>query len=378
MTPLRRVCDPIWLPKTHRWQLRYQQQGARRCEYFSVRAFGSREAAKQAARHRQAALSLTSKPTLTPGCTFNALADLWLAEHKQVQNPAEYRTRLAHARACLGPKPVRSISEADISALFAHLMGESPDSEVSADGAEVKRRPLAPKTARHVLACVRAVFELGIKRALIQENPAASVHIDVEHRTCDLFGDDEIATMLEAARGTWLELALRLVHDTALRPGELCALRWDDIRHSKIHIHRAIGNRKRPKTKAGRRPLVVSPPTADLLARARQESRSAWVFPSPSDPAEPLDVRYLDKAWTALLATAGIRHRRFYDMRHTTISVAMATIGNQSNGQRLNLADIAEFAGHSQAGTTLQMYTHALGSAEAVARGLAALRNARN
>jgi hypothetical protein len=52
----------------------------------------------------------------------------------------------------------------------------------------------------------------------------------------------------------------------------------------------------------------------------------------------------------------------------------MSGVGSTPTGQRINPADVSKFAGHKRPETTVAMYMHALGSADAVAEVLSVAR----
>lgn len=354
------VSSPIWLAASNRWQIRLQTHGQRHVEYFSFKQYGTKSNALYAAKRRLLELAqrdLRGLP-LPPGAlTFDQVCELWLDEHRHVQNPDEYRNRLRHIRDHLGALTVASLTPADVSLCISAL-----------------QKQLAPKTMKHVFSCFKSVLNLAQDRGYVARNVAAKFTIRADPRPYDLFTNDELARLVAHVRGTWLELAVRMLVDTGMRPGELCALSWDDLSGESVHIRRSRKTLTQTKTEAGARWVAVSSHTASLIASTFRQSSSPWLFPSHTDQNQPLCLQSFERAWTRALRRAQIRHRRAYDLRHTTLSVAMSGVGATPTGQRINPADVSKFAGHKRPETTVAMYMHALGSADAVAEVLSIAR----
>jgi integrase len=101
--------------------------------------------------------------------------------------------------------------------------------------------------------------------------------------------EEEVAALLNAYRvaedasdaseQVWWALARRVTAfalGTALRRGEILALRWQDVQmfERRIHVRRALvrGELGEPKSKAGRRTIGYGPRTADVLDEQFRES----------------------------------------------------------------------------------------------------------
>ncbi|ETA00428.1 site-specific recombinase XerD [Frankia casuarinae] len=117
----------------------------------------------------------------------------------------------------------------------------------------------------------------------------------------------------------------------------------------------------RPKSRAGRRTIVIPPNLAASLrahrAAQRAEQQAAggeWanehdlVFVQPN--GRPLDPRADHRAWQDLLSQAGVRAARLHDARHTMASLLLA--------QKVHPRVVMEIMGHSQISLTLGTYSH--------------------
>ena len=82
------------------------------------------------------------------------------------------------------------------------------------------------------------------------------------------------------------------------------------------------------------------------IVRHRTRAREALLFPSPSDPDQPVCIR---SAWEAAVQRAGLNDFRFHDIRHTTASYL--TMDGTST------REVAEILGHKSLQTT-KRYSH--------------------
>lgn len=102
--------------------------------------------------------------------------------------------------------------------------------------------------------------------------------------------EEEVAALLnayriaeeaaEVAEREWWALARRLTAfalGTALRRGEILALRWSDVEmlDRRLHVRRSFvrGEMGEPKSRAGRRTIGYGPRTSDVLDEQFQASR---------------------------------------------------------------------------------------------------------
>jgi integrase len=147
---------------------------------------------------------------------------------------------------------------------------------------------------------------------------------------------------------------------TAMRRGELLALRWKDIHllDSHITVREALvkGRFTTPKSRSSRRLLELGPKTRDLLSghwqRTTFRGDEELVFCHP-EKGTPLDPSKLARVYLRpALQHAGITKpiRPFHDLRHTALTHEAAA-GNP-------MAYIQQKAGHSQAAIT-ERYIHA-------------------
>jgi integrase len=160
----------------------------------------------------------------------------------------------------------------------------------------------AGETADRTLQRIKAVFRYAVTHERIESNPMLDLKPGellkpraVQHRLALADKDvPEFLTRLETYEGDpTTKAALRLLMLTALRPGELRGMRWDEVDSAAAEV-RIPGERMKMRA-----PHVVplSSQAATLLERQRMLSGGReLVFPSPSSPRSPLSENTLNSA----------------------------------------------------------------------------------
>ncbi|MDQ6758309.1 MAG: site-specific integrase, partial [Acidobacteriota bacterium] len=226
---------------------------------------------------------------------------------------------------------------------------------------------LAPKTVCHIMECLRGALDRAVVRGVVPFNPARAIKPPEVSPTSDIYNRHEVAALVSHATGTWMHPAVLLLADCAMRPGEICALRWDDLTAdwSAVLVRRSRNNAKgTTKTPAGCRDLALTARVRTGLKQWRTRCHSTdWIFPALNGEPKPLCVQTLDEHFSHLVRRAGVRRRRPYDLRHTSVTVAVTNAARAG----VNLKDVARWAGHKHISTTLEIYTAAIGNTNAMA-----------
>lgn len=146
---------------------------------------------------------------------------------------------------------------------------------------------------------------------------------------------------------------------TGLRPGELCALRWEDYEQSKgtIRVSRTLGDSGDvvavgdPKMDAGKRVIILPQSTAAVMAERLKKKYSPWIFPSPDDPENPVSKSSAYHRHKYFLRAAGLPDIRFHDLRHTFAAMA------PEHG--MDIKTLSAIIGHASFSTTVHInYSH--------------------
>jgi integrase len=232
-----------------------------------------------------------------------------------------------------------------LDAVKPSLIAEKRDLLLSESNDYGRRR--STTTAVRYLSSLSHLFTIAIKEwEWLSENP---IHKISKPRLANgrvrFLNDDERIRLLEACRQSRckvLYLAVILALSTGMRYGEILNLTRADV-----DIENGVITLKETKNGEVRSlPLVGQPLELLKLHVASINKPSALIFPSPSSPTKPIDIR---SAWEKALQNAHITNFRFHDLRHTTASyLAM-------NGH--SLLDIAALLGHKDLQMT-KRYAH--------------------
>jgi integrase len=184
---------------------------------------------------------------------------------------------------------------------------------------------------------------------------------------------EQVHKLLESVRGQRLEMLLTLALTTGMRRGEMLALRWTDVdlEHQTVRVLRTVDYipkygyvETEPKMAAGRRSVLFPHFVVDMLKQHRVQQLEARL--KAGDKWEDRDLvftdlrggyfnpRYLEKLFGKVLVEAGLPHRPFHNLRHSTATLLL------SMGVPLKV--IQEILGHSNFAITANVYTDVLPS----------------
>ena len=242
------------------------------------------------------------------------------------------------------------------------------------------REDISTRTVNVYRQVLHAIFEYAKREDSfgLRENPVSATVKRPEEgdRPIETFEPEEVWAIAEAARSSlhrtrptygysdmtnaeWQRIngqdaALFIVAAcTGMRLGELCALRWADIdlKGGFIVVSRAMSAGEELSTKSRRlRPIPLADQAAvelrRLALRERFTGRKDFVFCRPDGGS--LDRTAIRKRFIRAQEQAGVRVRRFHDLRHTFGSLAI---------RQFDLVAIKSMMGHSKLSTT-ERYLH--------------------
>lgn len=232
---------------------------------------------------------------------------------------------------------------------------------------------LAPGTVIFMHGVLHMVLVNAVSWGLISHNVTDKAkmpkRVRRDYRTLNL---EEAKVLVTFARASRLEALLLMALTTAMRRGELLGLRWSDIdfENKTLQLRRALRRVrhvgfvvKEPKTKAGRRRIMLADFAIEALKRhkrlqeERREKSTDWsdlnlVFPNTRggywDPDHMVDV------FKKMLTSAQLPQIRFHDLRHSAATLLLAM------GVHPKL--VQDLLGHSTVGITMDTYSHVLPS----------------
>jgi integrase len=266
----------------------------------------------------------------------------------------------------IGALPISALDPSTLDALYAELQqrGGRPDK----DG---NPTPLSEQTVAVVHRILHRAFADAVTRGLIRHNPASDADSprSTAPREREAWNSDELRTFFEHVAEDRLRALWVLAGTTGLRRGELCGLKWSDIRldAGQLAVMRSrvpVSGRNIVETtpKSGRERIVALAPTTITALRAHRrhqlEDRLAWgtawqdtgyVF--TAEDGTPLRPDAVTQAFNDHVAAAGLRRIVFHGLRHSHITLGLAA--------GVPVKVMQERAGHAKVETTLA-YTHVL------------------
>lgn len=241
---------------------------------------------------------------------------------------------------------------------------------------------LSASSVRHHHMCLHTALQSAMKWGLIPRNPVDVVDPPRCQRTeMHTLNEDEISTLLEAAKSTPYYPLFYTALFTGMRRSELLALRWCDvdILLCKAWVSRTLHVLSkgqviiRPtKTAKSRRPVALSPSNALILKEHRENQEALRILSGTTLKEEdfvfskidgkPLLPNTVTHNWIKLVRRIGLDGIRLHDARHSHASLMLK--------QGVHPKIVQERLGHASIQVTLDTYSHvAPGLQEAAANG---------
>lgn len=313
--------------------------------------------------------------------TFNQFVELWKEKYadKQLERKTLYtymvnlNTRILPAFGNLQLDQIKPLHIVD----FLDTLGKEGSRKDNKAGA------LSSGTIQMNHRVLKNIFSRAVEWKVIKDNPAAEVKKPkVVHKEIIPYDEAELRAMLQALQkepNHW-RMMITLALTTGMRRGELLGLEWKHIdwKSSVIDVKQSISISlkgevivKEPKTKNSKRKIALPPSVLEELrdyytyrVKERNKIGDAWqggeyffVFAHADGRAFHHERPYL---WfRQFIKKSGFRYTRFHDLRH-----ASAT---QLINQGVHAKIISERLGHGSITTTMNIYGHALRSADQAA-----------
>ena len=228
---------------------------------------------------------------------------------------------------------------------------------------------IAANTIHHYHANIHKALEYAVKTERIKDNPAANIDLPKKKKhVADFYSSDELKTLLQAAKGTDIEMVVYIAAWLGLRRGEILGLKWDcvDFENQTISV---IGTmalvdgktvyKESAKTASSLRTLPMSNELAKYLydlkerqtANHKQYRTDKWKdFVCVRDNGELLNLDYVTRRFPKLCKQCGLRKIGLHELRHTNISLLISA--------GVSMKEVQEWAGHSSYITTADIYAH--------------------
>ena len=237
--------------------------------------------------------------------------------------------------------------------------------------AQMFDRGLSARTIEYTNAVIESAFRQAVRWRMLAEDSCTGVDLPrVKQKEMDALNVEECRQFLAvAAESKWYAL-LALTLTTGMRPSEYLALKWSDIDWQRgtasvsrtIQVSGASWAFDDTKRKRSRRIVKLQNFVLEALrglqskrgigAEANCNQAHDLIF--VSETGTPPTQRVVKREFRRLLAKAGIRPVRLYDLRHTAATLGIAA--------GVSVKVISDLLGHASISFTLERYSHVLPS----------------
>jgi len=228
----------------------------------------------------------------------------------------------------------------------------------------------APRTVRYAHTTLSKALTQAVDWDLVPKNVASRAKLPKQKRKKrETLSAENVGAFFSAASEDRFGALYVLAVTSGLRPGELLALKWEDVdlEAGALSVRSSVSEdeggpviREETKTSAGRR-LELLPVAVEALKKHRlrqNEERlryqGLWrdlglIFPSTTGTIMRRNNLHR-RSYKPLLKKAGLPDIRLYDLRHTFATLMF------ENKEQLKL--VSEMLGHASVRQTADTYTH--------------------
>ena len=344
----------VTLRKDGRWRTSMTLEGRKR-KYF----YGDNQAEALEKLHKAQEQQKQGKLATGPQQTVTQFLEDWLENvhrHKIRENSYKmYRSHLdLYVLPAFGHVKLQKLSAYQIETLYVNL----------------QKKGLKAETIRSIHGMLHKAFNDAVRWKRLSHNPCDDAQRPgPEEFEIHPLTRAEAKKVLETATKYHMEALLTLAVTTAMRKGEILALRWQDISFAErsIRIQRTayyipgkgmiVSEPKTPKSKST---ILLPQFVVDLLLLHRDYQTIVRV--KSANKWEEHDLvfcnRYgkltwsqnLTKMFKKILKEAGIAERRFHDLRHSAATILLEM------GVHPKL--VQELLRHTKISTTMDRYSH--------------------
>ena len=352
------------------WQCRYYDNtGKQKRKLFPPTQEGQREAKA----FQKAMTKLKGNGELvSTSQTVSSWLDEYITTFKKNKLRESSRERIIQSYAkieasAIGNVPLDKVNAAMVQRFYNQLAGTWTDN----NGKEQKR--LSSSSIKKIHVLLSEAYRKALQLNLIARNPMDAIEAPkVTTKEMTIFTDEEITKIFEAI--STLEnykhntsglhnyrLLFMMLLACGFRIGELLALKWEDINLAgrEIHVHSTKSTDKQEfhsaKTKSGDRliPIIYDHLLQDLKdyrGRDGVTRLTGFVFANRTGGA--ISYQRVLLTWQRICELAGIEGKTIHTFRHTCATRLLE--------KGVPTAEVARILGHSEAATTLRLYTHAI------------------
>ena len=266
-----------------------------------------------------------------------------------------------------GNKKLKDITTGMLSDFFCKLTLTDKEGNV---------RPLAPRTVKRNFNMMQSIMHFSVSQHYLKESPCAGVILpdrDVTQEEKRKFlTEEELPRFLELFKGySAFNIMIKLLLHTGMRSGEMLGLRWEDIdfEDRQIHVLHTLSDvagshfLTTPKTKGSKRTIHMNETVYNLLHEHRKHQvelqMALDVFPHPEIVFTSASGNYKDRS---CLNTGFKRFLKGTEFEFLTLHCLQHTNATLLLNSGVDLKIVSEHLGHSDVGTTGNIYADVLAS----------------
>jgi site-specific recombinase XerD len=223
---------------------------------------------------------------------------------------------------------------------FSIFFGRSPDKAAFEDvrryQLDLTSRGVSAGSINAAMSALRFFFRVTLRRNDIADHIPL---LPLPQKLPVVLSPEEVARLLEAARGPKYKAALSVAYGAGLRASEIISLKIGDIDSKRMVIRVEQGKGRKDRY------VMLSPHLLELLRTWWQVKQPrGYLFPG-QDRINPLTVRQLDRGCLAAAQAAGIKKR-------VTPHVLRHSFATHLLERKVDIRVIQALLGHSKLDTT--------------------------
>lgn len=290
----------------------------------------------------------------------------WLKKKELEVEPNTYQGYLSYYQKHIGPyfkkrrTVLNDITADDIQGYFnakARLRGDESDERLS--GQSLRKHNVV----------IRGALDDAVRSNIIPVNYADRVTIPKPQEFHgNFYTKKQVSDLFAAVKGTPIEGIVMLTVYYGLRRSEAIGLKWSavDFDRGTVTIQSTVVQfdtvleKESTKNRSSKRTYPMSQEIKEILLaiKGKQDKMKSIIGPGYNDHGYVftwddgtfLRPDYVTAKFRRILKQHGLPHIRFHDLRHTTASIMI------ENGA--DLKRVSEWLGHSNVGTTANIYAH--------------------
>lgn len=242
------------------------------------------------------------------------------------------------------------------------------------DGEKV---PIGSATAKKLYTIMQSVFHFAVSQGYLKETPCKGVILPTKDVTQDdkrkYLLEDELLRFIQLFEGyTVLNTIVKVLLYTGMRSGEALGLQWSDIDFDKRlitvnHTLSDVGGKHfltTPKTQTSKRTIYITNDLLEILKEHKKKQhelafmlRGQFEHPEmvfTSELGNYKDRSCLNTSFKRFLKGTGFEFMTLHCLRHSNATLLL--------NSGVDLKVVSEHLGHSDVGTTANIYTDILES----------------